>query len=476
MENQALREALMEIAWDALFDGVHVIDAEGRTVLYNAATSRMEGLEPEEVVGRYLLEVFPSLTEETSTLLTVLRTGQPILGRQQTYTSFKGKRIATVNSSLPIMHQGRIVGAMEIVRDITRVVEMSERIVDLQAKLTPSRSPKRGSVGCSATYNLDDIVTGNAQMLRLKSLAIRAAKSDVPVVVYGETGTGKELLAHSLHSAGPRRGAPFVAQNCSAIPATLLEGILFGTVKGSFTGAQDRPGLFELADSGTLFLDEVNSMPLDLQPKILRVLQDGNVRRVGDIDVRPVDVRVVASTNVDPMEAVAEKALREDLYYRIAVISLEIPPLRERRDDIPLLVEYFVARYNKRMGLGVAGVSPEVLGVFSRYSWPGNVRELEHAIEGAMSIMDSNVITLEALPPPLRAFSMHGDGSPSPNRPLKQAVWTLERKVVQEALAECGGNISRAARILGIPRQTLQSKMSRLGLRPFLGMCRNIGM
>jgi arginine utilization regulatory protein len=460
-----LWEALLEYGLDTVADGIHVVDAQGHTVLYNSATARMEGLRPEEVVGKHLLEVFPSLNDETSTLLTVLRTGKPILERQQTYASFKGRKITTVNSSVPLTFKGRVVGAMEIVRDITRVVEMSERIVDLQSRLAPRGPGRERSPGSWATYSLEDIVTVNPAMKRLKSVTLRAARSDAPVIVYGETGTGKELFAHSLHNSGPRMGAPFVAQNCSAIPATLLESILFGTVKGSFTGAQDRRGLFELADGGTLFLDEINSMPLDLQPKILRVLQDGNVRRVGDLDVRPVNVRVIASTNLDPMEAVRKKSLREDLYYRIAVISLRIPPLRERRDDIPSLAGHFVAKYNKSHEFQVRGVRPGVLDLFQRYPWPGNVRELEHAIEGAMSIMDGEFIEIHDLPPPLLVFSMKPAGAmDNPKKPLHESLRELERGILQETLRRCQGNISRAARALGVPRQTLQSKIKRLGM------------
>jgi arginine utilization regulatory protein len=347
-------------------------------------------------------------------------------------------------------------------------------VVGLQAELIGRKRRKGGSVS-GAQYSITDLVGEHLSMRSLKERALKAARSDSPVLVCGETGTGKELLVHAIHAASHRHNRPLVAQNCAALPEGLLESILFGTVRGSFTGAEDRPGLFELADGGTLFLDEINSMQLELQAKLLRVLQDGRIRRVGEAVERRVDVRVIASSNEDPAVAVAEKRLRSDLYYRINVVSLELPPLRERRSDIPLLTQFFLETHGSRMDLGRRHLSPEVERLFMTYAWPGNVRELEHAIEAAIQMATGSEITLADLPNHLqRAAAVAGDASALPAAvaevvgldpaELRQNLAYLERAAVERALAESGWNLSRAARTLGLPRQTLQYRIKVLGL------------
>jgi len=317
-------------------------------------------------------------------------------------------------------------------------------------------------------YTFNDIIGNHESIVRLKVMGQRVAASSSSVLVIGETGTGKELLVQSIHSASERKNGPFVAQNCAALPATLLESILFGTVKGSFTGADNRPGLFELAEGGTLFLDEVNSMPLELQSKLLRVLQDGTVRRIGDSKSRQVDTRIISCTNVNPEEAVRNKELRLDLYYRLNVVTLKVPPLREHKEDISMLTRHFVSMYNRKFGCKVSGISEETYQIFHTYSWPGNIRELQHAIEHAMNIVDGKVIELEHLPSHLLQWvgsqtgdecSLQLDGSS-----LSEVLNNVEKKYLTDAMEKFGGNISRAAVQLGLPRQTLQYKLKMLGL------------
>jgi len=443
-------------------EGVHVVDRSGVTVLYNAHAGANDGLEPDEVIGRPVLQVFPSLNNQTSTLLTVLATGKPIINQQQTFMNFKGDRVTTINSTWPIFDQGELAGAVEISKNVTRVRALSEQVVELQAELLRKRR-RRSSARADARYSLDDLIGSHVTLAAVKSHALRAASGSANVLVYGETGTGKELLVHGIHVASARQQGPLVAQNCAALPEGLLEGILFGTAKGSFTGAEDRPGLFELADGGTLYLDEINSMHLDLQAKLLRVLQDHRVRRVGDAAERPVDVRVIASMNEEPESAVAQNRMRRDLYYRLNVLYLELPPLRERRSDIPLLTGYFIKKHAGRLH-GVQ-LSEQVERFFANYSWPGNVRELEHAIEAALLMTKGNEIQPEDLPIHLQRAAVFApvDKQVDP-KTLKQALTVAERDSITTALQQSHGNLSRAARLLGLPRQTLQYRIKVHGL------------
>lgn len=461
MKDIFFKENIIEIL-DYLEEGLHIIDASGKIVYYNSFAQKIDGVDVERAVGRHLIEIYPSLNEETSTLLTVIRTGEPILRKEQTFVNYKGEKITTINSSIPIKSKGRILGAIEISKDITQVRELSEKIVDLQDQLYSTKTTKNPSRE-SAHFTFFDIVGQNSEILRLKALSKKAAEADVPVLVSGDTGTGKELFVHAIHNGSKRRHNPFITQNCAALPSNLLEGILFGTTKGGFTGAEDRPGLFQLADGGTLFLDEINSMPLDLQSKLLRVLQDGNIRRVGGTKIKNVDVRVIAATNVDPEVAVQNKQLRRDLFYRLNVISFNIPPLRERLDDIEILTHFFIEKFNQRMGKSVKGVDREVLRIFREYPWEGNVRELEHLIEGIMSLYDTEIIQEDHIPPKIKKNLLQ---KPMKIREmaLNKVMQETEKNLIEDALRQTDYNITHASELLQIPRQTLQYKISKYNL------------
>lgn len=396
----------LEHILDTIDEGIHAVDLNGATIVYNAAAARMDGLSGEDVLGRHVLSAFPSLGPDSSTLLRVLRTGRAIYNRPQTYTNFRGTQVHTVNTTLPILSQGKIVGALEIAKDLTQVKKLSEQVLELQARMVGGgrRRKAANSSQLRAKYTLKDILTEDAALQEIKRRAEAAAQTRSPILVYGETGTGKELLVQAVHNAGVRQDQPFLALNCAAIPAALLEGMLFGTVRGSFTGAEDRPGMFELADGGTLFLDEVQSLPLDLQAKLLRVLQEGEVMRVGDTRVRNLDVRVIAAMNEPPEQALRQGSLRLDLYYRINVVRFDLPPLRKRPVDVELLSSHFINHFNQQIGTQVTYLASEVLSLFRRYPWPGNVRELENALEAALNLVTTGPITMEALPNQLREW------------------------------------------------------------------------
>ena len=467
--------------FSSINEGIHAVNKDGVTIFYNEMAAALDGMNVEEVLNKPLLDCFPSLTAETSTLISVVRTGRPYINQQQTYKNAKGQNISTINSTIPLMSHGQLIGALEVSQDITKVRKLSEKIVDLQAELYKnemiSRKPtEKKQKSCNgAYYTFDDIIGNCEAMLKSKFIAYRAAQSSSPILVEGETGTGKELFVHAIHNASRRKEAPFIAQNCAALPETLLEGILFGTVRGGFTGAEDRPGLFELANGGTLFLDEINSMDISLQAKLLRALQEGVVRRVADTKVRPIDVRIVAATNVDPRKAVEEGRLRADLFYRLNVVNLRILPLRDRLDDIPILVKHFIQKYNEALGMEVEDIAPVVLDIFMHYAWPGNVRELEHVIEGCMNILDGRRILPEHLPDVLVA-DLSINSSSSSNvvisgkmgiRPLREAMAEAEDALIRQAMTEAAGNVSRAARLLDLPRQTLQYKLRILEIAGF---------
>lgn len=451
----------VEVVLDYISDGIQEINNGGIIVYCNRALAILDDISIDDVMGKHILDVYPSLTAESSTLMRVLKTGIPQINVEQSYTNYKGKKITTINTTLPVTDNGNITGAIELSRNITDFKKLSERVLDLQ-KQVHGHKPE-GLTGDYAQFSFDDIVSTNRDIIRVKSNAAKAAQTDSPILICGETGTGKEMLVQAIHNASPRKQASFIAQNCAALPSTLLEGILFGTVKGGFTGATDRPGLFELANGGTLFLDEINSMPLELQAKILRVLQEDRVRRIGDTRTRVVDVRIIAATNVEPVQAVEQGLLRRDLYYRLNTMMFVLPDLKDRQEDIPVLTEFFIRKYNRKLYRNVQGVSPEVARLFQHYPWPGNVREMEHVIEGALNLMDGRVITEEDLPPALQKLSGKRDTAPAKRgETLHHSLDQYEFQLLRDAMQSCGGNVTKASKHLGIPRQTLQYRLKKM--------------
>lgn len=439
-------------------EGIHVVDTSGTTIFYNEVAAQHDGLKVSEVIGKPLLDVFPSLTEKTSTLLRVLKTKKEIVNVVQTYSNVHGIKIETINSTIPIVVHGIFFGAMEIAKDYTSIKRLSEQLLDLQKEKQRTISKKR--VEGSVRYTLDDLLTENPHFQQMKMEAYKLAKSHSSILVFGESGTGKELFVQGVHHASSRRNAPFIVQNCAAIPETLLESILFGTAKGSYTGAVDRPGLFELADGGTLFLDELHAMPIDLQAKLLRVLEDGMIRRVGSSKSVRVDVRVIAAMNVHPRKALEENMIRTDLFYRLNVLTFELVPLRKRREDILFLAEKFIKDFNEKLHKNIKKVSIDVQHVFSCYEWPGNVRELKHTIEYMMNVCDGHELVMDNLPIMLKDISVSMNGNETGNS-LKDQLFHYEKELIQRALQKTNGNIKQAAKRLGIPRQTLQYKIQK---------------
>lgn len=453
-------------------EGVYIVDKNGIGIHYNKAMSDMEKVNVDDVLGRPFNEAFPDFSMGESTLFGALKKNAPTVKQQQTYKNLYGKEITTINSTIPIVANGETVAALEVAKDITGIRKMSDTLLELQEiSMDHSNSDKKNSlenrlpIGQPGIkrYTFSDIYGENIEFKAVINRAKRAAENDASVVIFGETGTGKELLAQSIHFEGRRREKPFLAQNCAAIPETLLEGILFGTSKGAFTGAMDRAGLFEQASGGTLLLDEISAMPYDLQSKLLRVLQESYIRRIGGSKDIPVDVRIIATVNERPEDLIEQGKLRRDLYYRLNVINLSIPPLRERLDDIPVLVEQFLEKHNKKFGKEVYMASDGAIKRLKNYGYPGNVRELENIIEQAVSMIDREHVLTEKLLNMPDALKKAKDShlTHDPSQPLEEYLAAVERRVLKAAMLEWDGNISKAAESLQIKRQTLQYKLKK---------------
>lgn len=473
MELEKLRALEQENRWlktvlDAIHEGVQLSNKEGVTVFYNRACERFEGLRREDVVGKKITEVY-DVTEETSTQLNVLRTGVPVVEQYHQYYTVDGKRVDVIASTYPYYEGNEIVGVYSINRDVTKMKEFMARTIELQRYLSAGK--KNDSRSNGTRFSFADIIGNSDVIKQVIAAAQKIARNNSSVLIYGETGTGKELFAQSIHNASLYADGPFIAINCAAIPETLLESLLFGTVKGAFTGAVEAPGLFEQAENGTLFLDELNSMGLHLQAKLLRVIQDKSIRRIGDNTQRTVNCRIISSTNKDPLEAVRDGQIRQDLYYRLSAVTLHLPPLRERIEDVAVLSSYFLQKYNKQFGTSIVSISEQLLDLFMKHPWPGNVRELEHVIESAMNMVDSEekTLTLSHLPLYLRkrfTGQIHNyQAQVKPSGKLNEILQEVEKKIIEDTLRKNGGNISQTAQDLGIFRQALQYRIKRYNIK-----------
>lgn len=444
-------------------EGVHVVDPEGNSVVYNRAMAMLEKMESQDVLKKPFTEVFKNIDLKDSTLMQALEKRQTTMRKEQTYMNKDGREITTVNTTIPVLDDGRVIGAIEIAKNITDIQKMSRTILELRREMDQPQKIKAHKI---KKYSFDNLYGQNESFLETVALAKRAARTNASVLIYGETGTGKELFAQSIHFASDRQNKPFLAQNCAALPSNLLESILFGTSKGGFTGATDRPGMFEQADGGTLLLDEINSMPIELQGKLLRVLQEQYIRRVGGVKDIPVDVRILATTNEPPTELLEKGILRKDLYYRLNIVEIDIPPLRQRPDDILLLAEQFMEKYNKKYGKQIWMMSNSARQKLLNYDYPGNVRELENIIMSAISMMEEEHVLLDKHLIVNRRKSLpQQDIYELKEGGLDEYLEGIEKSMIENALVAHGGNISKAAESLKIKRQTLQHKIKKYKMK-----------
>lgn len=446
-------------------EGVYIVDSDGKGLFYNEAMAKIEDVHVNDVLGKEFQDAFPGVELRDSTLFRALKKKETSKKNQQSYVNLRGKKVSTNNITMPVFRNEKTVAALEIAKDISKFEELSNTIQDLRQKRSDTIKPGENAEGKPKMkhYHFSDIIGQNAQFLQTVSLAKRAAENSATVFIYGETGTGKELLAQSIHYDGVRRDSPFLAQNCAAMPETLLEGILFGTAKGGFTGAVDRAGLFEQANGGTLLLDEISAMPYELQSKLLRVLQEEYIRRVGGTEEIPIDVHIIATVNEPPEELIAAGKLRKDLYYRLNVVNINLLPLRERKDDIPLLVDSFLDKHCKRFGKELWMVSDDVIKTLRSYNYPGNIRELENIIMQSVALAgNEHVLTRKLLHMPANIRQV-GDvaGQWDGSEPLDIYLSNIEKELIRRTMIEEGGVVSRAADKLHIKRQTLQHKLKK---------------
>ncbi|MBU1055319.1 MAG: sigma 54-interacting transcriptional regulator [Proteobacteria bacterium] len=443
---------------ETIQDGVLVIDPEGNIMSANPAAERLTGYSSKELIGKSCRILNCTGCK--------IKGGGPgevwcklfVKGKSKNkkcLMTHKDRRTVHIIKSATVLHDkdGEIIGAVETLTDVSQLVRQQQEIVSLRK-----------------TYHLDDgyygILGKSVIMQNMFELIDNVAQSDAPVMIQGQSGTGKEMVARAIHQASARCEKPFVKVNCAALNENLLESELFGHIKGAYTGAdKTRIGRFEAAHEGTIFLDEIGDIPLSIQVKLLRVLEEKEIERVGDHNPIPVNVHIITATNKNLEQLIADGLFREDLFFRINVFPLHCPTLSERMEDIPFIVQSFIKQNSIRSGKKILGITPEVMEIFSSYSWPGNIRELRNAIEYAFVLCSGGAIGKQHLP--LKILKVKGAGSKSAICSQDDSV---EREKLIKILQEANGNQSEAARVLGISRVTIWKRMKKYGIKPTIDL------
>jgi len=444
----------LESIFEQAYDGVMVVDSKGMITRITQTYCRFLNIKQQDAIGRHCTDVLPE-----SRMHIVAQTGLAEIGEVM---NINGKEAMVMR--LPLRENGEIIGAVGKVmfRDVRDLRTLAEKLDLLENKLKFYEKELKHYQ--KYRYTFSNIIGQSLAMIRTKSLAEKAAQGKATVLLRGESGTGKELFAHAIHAASTRHEQPLVRVNCGAIPAELLEAELFGYEEGAFTGAKKggKPGKFELANRGTIFLDEIGDLPLAMQAKVLRILQEKEVERVGSNRLQQLDIRVIAATHRDLEKMIGDGEFRRDLYYRLNVFTVTIPPLREREGDVLLLSEHLLAKFQRELGLTLRKFDRWVVELFQLYAWPGNVRELQNAIERAINVAEGGIIQVKDLP--LYLQDLEGRRGNTLLQPLALELAEAERKAILNALKKTDGNKTNAAEILGIHRTNLYRKMEKYGL------------
>jgi len=442
MAAEGALESRERVILDSINEGVFTVDLDWHVTCFNRAAEQITGVSRQEALGRTCSEVLRAdVCEKACALRRTMSSGRPIVNATAHVLNHQGQRVPVrLSTALVKDASGRVIGGVETFQDLSQIEQLQKEL--------------------EGRYSFEDIVGRSAAMRKLFGIVPQIAESSSTVLIEGPSGTGKELFARAIHHLSPRRDQRFVVVNCAALPDTLLESELFGHKAGAFTDARsDKPGRFVLAHRGTIFLDEVGDISPAMQIRLLRVLQERVVEPLGSVEPIKIDVRVVAATNRDLGQLVREGRFRDDLYYRIRVVELKLPSLRQRREDIPLLVNHLVAKFTRLQGKNIAGVSDEVMARLMEHDYPGNVRELENIIEQAFVLCRGGMIELHELPPELRSSGTTGAAQLQPS-----SLKTMERHLITETLRRHQGHRARAAQELAIDPSTLYRKIRALGL------------
>ncbi|CVK18992.1 sigma-54 interaction domain-containing protein [Sporomusa sphaeroides] len=452
-------KSTLESIMESMHEGIVVVDKTGHITMLNKAYSEFLAVDPKAVVGKHVADVI-----ENTRMHLVAQEGKAEVTDIQ-----KIKDNTCIVTRIPIVKDGEIIGAVGnvVFKDIRELKSLAGKLHKLESELEYYKEELFKAYGGKFTF--ESIIGNSQQMKWLRDVAGKAAKGTSTVLILGESGTGKELFAHAVHNASRRRQGPFIKVNCAALPENLLEAELFGYEEGAFTGARKggKPGKFELANGGTIFLDEIGEMPLAMQVKLLRVLQERELERLGATKTIKLDIRVIAATNRDLEAMIEQNQFRQDLYYRLNIFTLQIPPLRERTEDIPLLCQMLLKKIRNQIEHWVEGVTPEAMALLMQYNWPGNVRELENVLERVINLMDDEtMIAPEHLPSMLKKLNRttakdeDGDGA----HELADIKDDAEKQAIMRALTAAEGNKSKAARLLGIHRSGFYQKLQKYNL------------
>jgi len=437
------KDETRDVILDSVADGVFTVDRKWRITSFNRAAEKITGVPRDQAIGQQCCDVFrASICESHCALKQALKTGQPVVNKAVFIVDLSGRRIPiSVSAAQLLDKKGKVIGGVETFRDLSVVEELRREV------------EKR--------HTFQDIVSKNKIMQEIFDIMPSIAESDATVLIEGNSGTGKELIARALHDLSPRRDAPLVTVNCGAVPDTLLESELFGHKAGAFTDARrEKPGRFARAEGGTLFLDEIGDVSPAMQVRLLRVLQDGVYEPLGATESVTSDVRIVAASNRRLETLVKKGSFREDLFYRLNVVKLSLPALKDRREDIPLLVDHFIRRFNHTKNKTIEGYSPEVLAALMHYDYPGNIRELENIIEHAFVLCRGSMIESACLPPDFLSKTGKDIRTPA------ATVDDFERKLIEDTLRSHNWNRTRAAAELGMHATTLWRKLKKLGISP----------
>ena len=474
---------IYESVLDQVEEGVVISDDENRILFINRAAEVIEGIDAKKSINKRMEELYSptDLTPNQSHHSVVLDTGIPANEYYNKYVVKENHKIVNaLERMFPVNVGKKTIAVYSLIKNLPVLKKSMEQSLGLYTHFAEEK-PKNGT-----KYTFGSILGNDIRFVETISNAKHVAKNQTNVLIYGETGTGKELFAQSIHNYSSYQVGPFISVNCAAIPNTLLESMFFGTTKGAYTGAVNTPGLFEQAENGTIFLDEINSMDMALQAKILKVIENRTVRRIGADKETEIRCRILCALNEDPVQCIEDGKLRRDLYYRLSSCILHIPPLRERKSDIPLYCNYFLSRFNKEYSQRIERVDEGLLSLFMSYNWPGNVRELQHVIESAYSVAEESirVLKLENISSYYKSSFVEENGNskiktakmaksivdemqhdtasedftPQPSG-LKNQIDAYEKEIIARTLAETNGNVTVAAQILEITRQALQHKI-----------------